>query len=283
LAFQSQNRNKRSFYSIRNAYPDSPEKEHRFIQDAEPHPETAVARIADGLGLDGNRGLELAFAADEQTPRHRKERMELYLAHGSDPDSALHLGEVSYLGYALYVDPEMPPLTEHATITQCWQLPSSVESFETGAFRQVKTVPMWMVLKTINGKPGYSLHVKNEGKPVGTGYRARSMIAGSGPFQPGWNTLIYRFEPRHLNDSRSGRITFWLNTLEEDKPTHDLEYNWGVTPQSELPEGLPDTGYIDRFDVRMGMYRPKQAQPLRLVYDNIRYGQSFGDVLPVNR
>jgi hypothetical protein len=271
---------KRSYFAIRHAYPDNPEKEHLFIQDAEPHPQTAVARIGDGIGVEGGRALELEFAADEMTKEHRKERMELYIARGGDTDSAMRLGDVRYLGYALYIDPEIIAPEDHATITQCWQHPISTESFRTGAYRKVKVVPMWMALREIDGQYGYTLHVKNEGKPKGGAYRAISRIAGRGTFRPGWNTLIYRFEPNHINQQNPGRITLWVNTFDEANPTHDRTYNWGVTPQDELPEGLPDTDFIDRFDVRMGMYRPKEESRLRLVYDNIRYGKTFDEVIP---
>ena len=269
----------RSFYYIRNAYPDAPAKEHRFIQDAEPNPETAKVEIADDVGVEGSRALVMEFGPDEKTKEHRKERMELYLAHG-DGEAPLRLGEVVYLGYALYLDPEGALPTDHATITQCWQHPVSRDSFRSGAHRRTRVVPMWMTLRDMDGQYGYTLHVKNEGKPKDGAYSSRSIIAGRGNFRPGWNTVIYRFEPRHINDSEPGRITLWINSLDESQPTADRVYNWGVTPQDELPEGLPDTGFVDRFDVRIGMYRPKQPNTLRLIYDNIRYGKSFDDVAP---
>jgi hypothetical protein len=271
----------RRYYDIGHADPDSPEKKHRFIQDAEPHPETAVAQITEGAGLGGSRGFELEFASDVKTDQHRKERMELYLAHG-DKDDALRLGEVMYLGYAMYIDPSLPPPPDHATITQCWQLPPSAESFKTGAHSKTKVVPLWMAYREIDGTHGYTLHVKNEGKPVEGGYKAMSSIAATGTFRPGWNTVIYRFEPNHIHNPKPGRITLWVNTLDEINPTADRRYNWGVTPDDELPAELPETGYIDCFDVRMGIYRPKQPARIRLVFDNIRYGKRFQDVRPVD-
>ncbi len=271
----------RRYYDVCDAYPGSPEKKHRFIKDAEPHPETAVAQISDGVGLGGSRGFELAFASDVKTDQHRKERMELYMAHGNE-ENALRLGEVMYLGYALYIDPSLPPPPDHATITQCWQLPPSAESFKTGAHSRTKVVPLWMAYREIDGTHGYTLHVKNEGKPVKGGYKAMSKIAATGAFRPGWNTVIYRFEPNHIHNSKPGRITLWVNTLDEASPTADRRYNWGVTPDAELPAGLPETGYIDCFDVRMGIYRAKQPAHIRLVYDNIRCGENFQDVLPVD-
>jgi hypothetical protein len=282
LVFVGTTSSGRRFYNIRNAYPDSPDKVHRLIQDAQPHPDHAVARIVDGIGVGGSRGLELAFPPSEMTAEYSNERMELYMVHGNSESTALNFGDIRYLAYALYIEPGMEPPAGHATITQCWQLPTDSKSFTSGAFRRLRTVPMWMTMKSVNGNVGYSLHVKNEGAPIDGEYLAGSVIAGTGEFQPGWNTLIFRFEPRHLNDPLAGRITFWLNSLDESQPTHDLAYNWGVTPQDELAEGLPDTGHIDRFDVRIGMYRQKQNQHLRLVYDNVRYGKKFGEVLPTN-
>jgi hypothetical protein len=271
----------RRYYKVSHAYPEAPDKKHRLIQDAEPHPEKAVVRIGKGIGLKGSRGLELEFSPDEQTAEHRNERMELYLAHG-DGDFPLRLGEVVYLGYALYVDPRNET-TAYAHITQCWQHPISHESFRHGAHRRTRVVPMWMTLHEVDGQFGYSLHVKNEGTPIEGAYRSRSIIAARGTFRAGWNTLIYRFEPRHINDSTPGRITLWVNTIDEANPTADRQYNWGVTPQDELPEGLPDTGFVDRFDVRMGMYRNKQEDSLRLVYDNIRYAKTFKEAIPVGQ
>lgn len=270
---------KRCYYEVRpSGYPG---RKHSLIQDAEPKPATAIAKITDGAGLHGSRGLELAFSADEKTAEHDKERMELYMAHG-DREDALRLGDVRYLGYALYIDPESPPPIDHATITQCWQLPTSRELFRSRVARNLAVVPMWMTLRNVQGKPGYFLHVKNEGTPVDGKFQPGSEVAGRGQFEPGWNILIYRFEPRHRNDPTLGRITFWLNNLDENNPTHDMVYNWGVTPDPERPEGWPVTGYRDVFDVRLGIYRPKEPRNIRLLFDNIRYGKKFLDVLPVH-
>ncbi len=270
----------RDYFLLRQANLVDRERNHSFIKDALPHPDTAISRIADGVGVDGSRGFELEFAADEKTQEHAKERMETYIVAGSDRDAALQLGQVRYLGYSLYIDPECPLPGDHATITQCWQLPVSKESFESGAHSTVRTVSLWMAFQNIDGQPGYQLHVKNEGKPVDGKFSPKSVIAGRGAFKPGWNTLIYRFEPRHQYDPKPGRITLWVNTLDESNPTHERVYNWGVTPQDEVPAGTPDTGYQRYFDIRFGIYRPKQPQRIRLVYDNVRYGETFADVLP---
>jgi hypothetical protein len=270
----------RFYYDVEDAYPEQPGKVHRFIKDAMPDPESAVSRLVAGIGYGGSRGFELSFGPSDPRVPPKSERMELYVARGADPERAMAFGDVRYLSYDLYVDPENGSPSGHATITQCWQLPTSVESFQTGAYRKVKVVPMWLALREVDGQLGYTLHLKNERAPRDGEYHAVSVIAGKGTFEPGWNTLVFRFEPAHRHSERTGRIDFWLNTTDESAPTHAMEYPWGITPQTELPEGLPPTGAADRFDVRLGLYRPKQESALRVVYDNIRFGESFAEVRP---
>lgn len=262
----------RMYWLLRDADPDYT---FDFIVDTLQSDPNGVPQLKEGAGLNSSYGLDIFIEPTEILPVSDRDRFEMRPVHG-EGDLALQFGQIRYFGYAIYIDPANPIPTEWTHISQCWQRP--VVDLETS---NVSVVPMWMSLVEYEGGFGWTIKLKNEGVPLGDGtYPGQSTLVATGPFNYGWNTVIMRLEPQHRYSSEQANFTVWINETREEYPTAHSSYPWGTTPDTDLPPSTLLTGMTDRFDVRCGVYRLKQNVSLNLVFDNVRYGTAFDDVIP---
>ena len=264
----------RAYWLLRNADPNDPARAFDFIIDTPLAAPDGTVQISTGNGVHGSRSLEIQVGPTAVLPDADRDRFEMRPIHG-EGDLALEFGQVRYFGYAIYIDPANPLPVEWAHISQCWQRPTGDLDDTT-----VNVVPMWMTLINYQGGFGWEIRVKNEGELTDGVYPGQSSSVGTGAFVTGWNTVIMRLAPRHKHDTVAANFTVWINETREEFPTAQSSHPWGSTPDEQMPEGLPLTGMTERFDVRCGIYRYKQPVGLHLVYDNIRYGTTFDDVIP---
>ncbi len=266
----------RAYWLLRDAVPNDPARTFDFIIDTPLSNPSGNAQISTGNGTNGSRSLDIQINPTVILPDSDRDRFEMRPIHG-EGDLALKFEQVRYFGYAVYIDPANPLPVEWAHISQCWQRPTG--ELETA----VQAVPMWMTLINYQGGFGWEIRVKNEGELTNGTYPGQSSSVGKGAFVPGWNTVIMRLAPRHRHDTTAANFTVWINETREEFPTAQSSHPWGSTPDEQIPQGLPLTGMTERFDVRCGTYRLKQPVSLHLVFDNIRYGTSFADVIPTCR
>jgi hypothetical protein len=263
----------RAYWLLRNAHP---EITFDFIIDTLQSDPNGTVELKAGSGKNGSYGLDISIEPTEVSAEADRDRFEMRPVHGNG-SIALEYGQVRYFGYAVYIDPSNPMPVEYAHMSQCWQRPT--ESLEEV---NVNAVPMWMSLIEYQGGFGWSINVKNEGEADSEGYyTGQSSNVGMGAFEPGWNTVIMRLEPNHKYSNDDANFTVWINETREEHPTAQSSFPWGSTPDSDPPPAWePLTGMSSRFDVRCGVYRRKQNVSIHLIYDNVRYGETFNDVVP---
>jgi hypothetical protein len=156
------------------------------------------------------------------------------------PDQA-RWEETHFIGFSVRVPPDFPTSIQTWTIFfQLWQNPTSP--------------PYDMEFVTVNGELRWHLILRNSSGST-------SPIELAFP-KDQWNDFVIQYRPD--NNSADGMVRIWFN----GKKVLDYKGMWGYNDGGAIQEG------------KFGFYRRKQNNTVTLYYDEIHWGNSFGEVYP---
>jgi hypothetical protein len=202
------------------------------------------------------------------------DRIEVDLA--SDEHS-LRFGETGHLRFLLRVDPTVD-VTEHVLISQAWQ-------FASVAIGSRPTLG-----------PAFSIALSNDPHDpdrVLLQFRYRNVVVARDqpnlffeyPVKKGeWHNLHCALTPRYVgHPSGPGAILIWIDQgpTEERDPTRARNFRardvsghrfyWGYPPD-------PSTRLEERFEVRVGIYRPEPFTSVKFWMDDVELTRTAADL-----
>ncbi len=198
----------------------------------------SYAWISPTMAYSGSRSIGLR-AYPSFSPF---DRVEIRAVHGAGDGFALQNATTRYLGYAFMLHPQMDAPTGWLHVMQVWQRPAP-DTAQSGKVPFTLSLTHDLRLEAVARTHLDSTVIWRSAQPISKG---------------DWHTLVYELRPSYNGDGHGGAIAIWLDGVEVVRWVGD----WG---------NPPEFGYLDKFDVRCGLYRQGQNNHTIIMYDDILY------------
>jgi hypothetical protein len=212
--------------------------------------------------------LKLGVKAEENENAKSKFEYNIVKHHGNQDESyyfSLFNGEARYLGFALKLDANNYQTPRNWLLhMQVWQC----------CGHRPPPLAMYIIPNPdANAPVQYKVTIRDDrykGKknpePGETSFLSGKLTRGV------WHTFVFKLKPSYLGQEGQGEVTMWQDGEQK------LSYvgKWGYKP--ETLGGASRT--TDRLDIKLGIYRRRQATRQIIYLDNIRYGNSKEAVEP---
>jgi Polysaccharide lyase len=216
--------------------------------------------------------------------RNVADRIEL-LVDGSMTgrvEEDLKFGVSRYLAYDLMLGTDTEAPLNWTLLQQVWQLHNSSPPFAVflrrdprvpkTAGEDLRRVPLELVLVVRDEA--------DRGKCTGTQPCGRVVSGTPMPIQRGqWTRLVLMLRPSA--EPTLGRVLLWRDracVAPGTPPDAVFRGAWGYPARDPVRQTYDPA--IDRFDVRVGIYRRQQPRQLSVYFDEVRLGRALGDVTP---